>query len=298
MSGLMHERVSTRWLVRDHRAPTGASSLISSHDRNAAVFTFRGANTLLEPEDLHDDAFVVDLVYVANLSNKSAEVFPSIVGKAKQFGARVAVNPGARQLAAYGESFCQCLPLIDILSLNRAEAGILLASLAGKAVKDEVAFDLPSEGVVAKAALKCLHGDGHDMTVATFLRTLTRLGPRYVVLTDGSRGAFVATPDEIVFCPALPCTVVGTAGAGDAFASTFAACIALGQTVQDAVRAATLNAGSVVGYADTQTGLMPRAPLDAAVKAAEENLPLWRLWRAATPRPERAENPAEEEPVT
>ena len=46
---LTAEGISTRWVIRDAGAPTGASVLISSHDRNAAVFTFRGANTLLEP---------------------------------------------------------------------------------------------------------------------------------------------------------------------------------------------------------------------------------------------------------
>ena len=34
-------------------APTGASVLLSSHDRNAGIFTFR-ANTLLEEADLRD----------------------------------------------------------------------------------------------------------------------------------------------------------------------------------------------------------------------------------------------------
>ena len=48
LARLLSEGVSTRWAVRDGRAPTGASVMVSSHDRNAAVFTFRGANTLLE----------------------------------------------------------------------------------------------------------------------------------------------------------------------------------------------------------------------------------------------------------
>src|SRR6516164_11453782 len=55
------------------------SVLIASHDRNAAIFTFRGANTLLEADDLRDEAFAVDVLYVANLSNESADCFPAIV---------------------------------------------------------------------------------------------------------------------------------------------------------------------------------------------------------------------------
>ena len=86
LARLMAEGISTRWAVRDGRAPTGASVMVSSHDRNAAVFTFRGANTLLESADIKDEAFAVDLVHVASLSNKSAERFPEIIGKAKRGG--------------------------------------------------------------------------------------------------------------------------------------------------------------------------------------------------------------------
>jgi ribokinase len=71
LARLAQERVSSRWTLRDGRAPTGASVLIASHDRDAAIFTFRGANTLLEVKDLHDDAFAVDIVYIANLSTWS-----------------------------------------------------------------------------------------------------------------------------------------------------------------------------------------------------------------------------------
>ncbi len=81
------EGIDTRWVVPDARAPTGASVLVSSHERNAAVFTFRGANTLLEPGDLKEAAFAVDLVYVANLSNQSADCYPGIIAQAKAHGA-------------------------------------------------------------------------------------------------------------------------------------------------------------------------------------------------------------------
>ena len=57
LARLAQEGVSTRWALRDGRAPTGASVLVSSHDRNAAIFTFRGANTLLEEADLRAEAF-------------------------------------------------------------------------------------------------------------------------------------------------------------------------------------------------------------------------------------------------
>jgi hypothetical protein len=46
----------TAWVKRDPRSPTGASVFTSSHDRNAAIFR---RNTLLELEDLYEEAFAV-----------------------------------------------------------------------------------------------------------------------------------------------------------------------------------------------------------------------------------------------
>jgi ribokinase len=83
-----------------------------------------------------------------------------------------------------------------------------------------------------------------------------------VVITDGARGAFVASSEEILFAPAIGSKVVGTAGAGDAFAATFTAYLALGHPIREALRTATINSASVVGHIDTQTGLFHRRELD------------------------------------
>ena len=132
LARLSAEGISTRWVIRDAKAPTGASVIISSHDRNAAVFTFRGANTLLEPSDLADDAFAVDLVYVSNLSNQSADCYPHIIEKAKAAGALVAVNAGLRQLSVRGGTFLDSLGRIDILALNRARSRFAGPGLVAK----------------------------------------------------------------------------------------------------------------------------------------------------------------------
>ena len=59
-----------------------------------------------------------------------------------------------------------------------------------------------------------------------------------------------------ISAPFCETKVAGTAGAGDAFNATFTAHIALGRKPEDALRAAAINAASVVGHVDTQTGLL------------------------------------------
>lgn len=277
LAGLMQEGVSTRWVVRDAREPTGASVLVSSHDRNAAVFTFRGANTLLEPGDVREAAFAVDTVYIANLSNKSADCFPLIVERAKAAGALVAANPGVRQLSARAGAFHDTLPRIDILTINRAEAEVLVPTLVAEFGEGGPAFSSSPGEELPRLAARGLAGGGFTMSLAAFFTALARRGAKQVLLTDGLGGAYVCLQGEVLYCPSIKATVAGTAGAGDAFGATFTAYTALGRPLQDTLRAATLNAAAVVGYVDTQTGLLTHAALEQQLMERSSDLPV-RRW--------------------
>jgi ribokinase len=278
LAHLMREGISTRWALRDGRAPTGASVLVSSHDRNAAIFTFRGANTLLEERDLKDDAFGVDVVYVSSLSNESADTFPAIVTRAKSHGALVATNPRVRQLSSRGPAFHEALGKIDILTINRAEADVLVPSLVARFGEGGRTLPLAPGETPPRLAARGLAGGGHEMSLAAFFEALSRIGPRYVVVTDGRNGAFLGTPEAIYYCPAvLETRVMGTAGAGDAFNATFTASIAFGRKPEEALRAAAVNAAAVVRYVDTQTGLLQPEKLATEIAAHAEQLSV-RTW--------------------
>lgn len=258
------EGISHRWASRDAELPTGASVHLSSHDRNSAVFTFRGANTRLVAADLHDDAFEADLVYIANLSNQASECFPAIVKKAKTAGALVAANPGLRQLHAHGDEFHAVLSSIDILTLNRREAEEVLPILDRRNTHDDTALGFPETLTAPPLAESGLRHQGRAMSVRAFLRALIARGVGTAVLTDGRDGSFAASNGRMIYCPAYhDAHVAGTAGAGDAFASTFAAYIAEERTPDAAIRAATINAAGVLGHVDTQTGLMRRGEIEA-----------------------------------
>ena len=279
LARLAEEGVSTRYAVRDGRAPTGASVLVSAHDRNAAVFTFRGANTLLEANDLKKDAFAADLVYVAGLSNDSANCFPLIIEQAKAEGALVATNPGIRQLSARQGQFREVVGKIDILTVNRVEAGALVPWLIGRTGEGGAPLADGASGDLPDLARRGLSGGGFELSLAAFFRNIHELGPRWVVITDGRDGAYVSAPSGILHCPAVPVTATGTAGAGDAFNSTFAAYIAQSASSEDAVRAAAANAASVIMHIDTQTGLLRRTVLEARIAALAPALKV-RHWKS------------------
>jgi len=280
LARMTQERVSTRWALRDARAPTGAAVLVSSHDRNAAVFTFRGANTLLEPEDLRDDAFAVDIVHVSNLSNRSADCFPEIVTRAKAQGALVSANPGVRQLSARSGAFQECLKSIDILTFNRGEADVLVPSLVARFGEGGAVPALEPGEEPPALFVRGLVGGGFEMSLVGFLSALAAMGPKAVVITDGSRGAYLGLGKEIMYCPALPVATVGTAGAGDAFSSTFTAYYAMGRQPADALKAASINAASVVSYVDTQSGLLTSSAVERRLAEAAVSIRRWAGQRA------------------
>ncbi len=274
LSRLAEEGVSTRFALRDGRAPTGASVLVSAHDRNAAIFTFRGANTLLEPKDLKTDAFAVDVVYVSTLSNESADCFPMIIDRAKACGALVATNPGIRQLSARQSAFRETIAKIDILIVNRHEAGALVPWLVAQAGEGGRALEHRPDETLPDLARRGLVAGGFELSLAGFFDGLRTTGPRWVVVTDGRNGAYIGTPTGIIYCPAPTLTVAGTAGAGDAFGATFAASIAETASAEAAALAATANAASVIGHLDTQSGLLRKTDLEKSAATLRHKVKL------------------------
>ena len=177
LARLLAEGVSSRWAMRDGRAPTGASVLVSSHDRNAAIFTFRGANTLLAEADLRKEAFAADLVYVSSLSNESADAFPAIVERAKAQGALVATNPRVRQLSSRGgPSWTRWRRSTFWPSIAR-EADVLVPGLVARFGEGGKALGLKPGEQLPRLAVRGFAGGGHEMSLVGFFAAMRRLGP-------------------------------------------------------------------------------------------------------------------------
>lgn len=98
----------------------------------------------------------------------------------------------------------------------------------------------------------------------TLLRKLTDFGPEIVVITDGPRGAFAFDGKEMWYMPPYPDPKppLERTGAGDSFASTIAAALALGKTLPEALMWGPINSMSVVQYVGAQEGLLTREKLE------------------------------------
>ncbi len=267
--------LSAALVRRTDELDTGITVMISSHDRNATIFTFRGANTLITREDVPEEAFSgARLAHVSGLSNRSADHHGHVVGAARRAGAFVSSNPGIRQLTSRREAFFDALADIDLISINRVEAEALMPGLAAR-MPDRKAQSIP--GDAPDLLRRGLEGSGFDMSLEGFCAAIGGLGPRYVAVTDGKAGAYLWASGALYFCPTLRVEAAGTAGAGDAFAGTLAAELVDKRPPERALLAATANAASVVRFIDTQTGLLDRETLDRFVVDAGEDVAVRRL---------------------
>ncbi len=262
---LDNEGIEAR-LIEAPGTATGKAVMIASHDRNASIFVHRGANETIRVDELPAEAFRgFDLVYVGPLSNESADCFPHILEQAKAAGAIVAANPGIRQLTARTAGFLAALENLDLLNINRVEAEALVPCFAPRAEGPDAAAPTDAPALLRRG----LSFGGFHMGVVRFLRAVQAAGPRWVTITDGKDGSYLATPDAVLWHPVVPAEVQGTAGAGDGFCSTLSAALAEGMAPEAAMREAAVNASSVVEHLDTTSGLLRPDEMRARVARVE-----------------------------
>ncbi len=98
---------------------------------------------------------------------------------------------------------------------------------------------------------------------------LHELGPDVVVITDGAHGSYASFEGKLVTIPNYPdpAPPLDRTGAGDAFASTIVAGIAMEKSVEEALTWAPINSMSVVQSIGAQAGLLS---LEAIEKYLDE----------------------------
>lgn len=117
-------------------------------------------------------------------------------------------------------------------------------------------------------ARKILNDETSD--IPAMLRAIRALGPQTVVITDGVKGSHILENENMYFMPIFPDTKppYERTGAGDAFASTVVAELALGKTLQEALLYAPVNSMSVVQYVGAQEGLLSQEKIAEYLKTA------------------------------
>ena len=208
--------------------PTGVA-LITVDDAGAnTIIVASGANWQVTPTDV---AQAEAAIASADVLLLQLELPLDTVIRAAQIanrhGVRVVLNPApARQLPP------KLLALVDILIPNEPETALL----SGLPVEDD-----------AQAQRAAAH--------------LLDLGVGAVILTLGSRGALLCTPEGSTLVPASPVTPVDTTAAGDAFVGGLAVALGEGHSLAQAMRWGNATGG----LSTTKLGAQPSLPRRAQV---------------------------------
>lgn len=108
------------------------------------------------------------------------------------------------------------------------------------------------------------------------LQKLHRLGPRYVIIKQGSHGSILSSPKGCFLCPAYPlCKVVDPTGAGDSFVGGLMGYLASAKGSVEANLRRAMIYGSVVaafcceGFGLNRTAKLNRAAIEQRVKELE-----------------------------
>jgi len=103
----------------------------------------------------------------------------------------------------------------------------------------------------------------HD-EIGSLLEDMRALGPEVVVITDGREGAYAYDGTRKMHVPMYPDSRAPfeRTGAGDSFASTVAAALSLGKSLEEALLWGPVNSMSVVQEVGAQAGLLTREKLE------------------------------------
>ncbi|MER8906708.1 ribokinase [Mesorhizobium sp. M0854] len=148
-------------------------------------------------------------------------------------------------------STAAAITVLNTAPFHGDAAGFL--SKADYLVANETEFDLYGEA---------LSLNGRDRPAR--MRDYAARTGRTIVVTLGSDGVLAATPDDLLMVPALKITPLDTVGAGDTFCGYFAAGLAAGLPLDQALARAAA-AGSL---ACLKAGAQPAIPLARDVDAA------------------------------
>ena len=112
---------------------------------------------------------------------------------------------------------------------------------------------------------------GKEDEVKQLLPRIYELGPKMVVITDGTNGSWSYDGQVVRFAEIIPETkFVERTGAGDAYSTGFLAALIKGLDVEMAMRWGSANGSSVVEHVGAREGLLNIDKIEERIKSCPE----------------------------
>lgn len=219
---LDREHVDTRHVSYSRQYNTGYSVLLLSPNGERTILTYRGASTHYDKANFDTSRVTnIDWLYATTMSGNFT-VLRQLFLQAKSNGAKIAYNPGKKELANR-EKLLNLLPMVDVLITNREEMA------------------------------QIVHGENSQ----AMIKHAVKLVP-IVSITDGANGAIASDGRQLVVAGIYNHLrrAVDRTGAGDAFGSGFVIKIAEGKSLEEAVHFGSANASEVCQAIGAKTNIL------------------------------------------
>lgn len=223
IAGFNKEGIDVRRIARDPDNPSGVALIFVGDDGENSIAVASGANMSLTPERIiANKDFILSADMVVMQLESPLETVETAAELAFEKSIPVILNPAPAQPLPD-----DLLEKVDILTPNESEAEIL----TGIPVSDIES---------ARSAAIVLH----------------EKGVKKVIITLGSKGAFISALDIQTLVPGFQVNAVDTTAAGDVFNGALSVALTEGQSLDMAVRFA--NAAAALSV--TKPGAQPSAP--------------------------------------
>lgn len=251
----------------DNSLPTAISFILPSLENNYTALCFRGINSALKIDQEELDILKnYDYLYITSLSGQAASILPELAQKAKENNVLVITNPGTHQFLKYFNQTTQALKFVDILIFNAYEAKNFLQTYLHINKINTEPICCKEKNVPTLIDLFFIHNNT-KLTLYNLFNEIFKIGPKIIIVTDGSRGVYVGTPEYILFHEAIkPEKIISTLGAGDAFGSAFIATLAQNKPLEEALVKGIINSTSVIEHIDAKTGQLDSEDLEKRFK--------------------------------
>jgi ribokinase len=219
------ENIDSGYVIVDKDKGTNFSTVINLHgERSILVYHEHRHYTMPKFEPAR-------WVYLSSMGEGSESIFPDICRYVDETHTKLCYQPGTFQLKMGAEATKELLQRTHVFMVNKEEAELYLG------VEPTDDFRSLMDGIMA-------------------------LGPRIALVTDGPKGAYVSDGKEYIYLGIIEEAPRNEAtGAGDSFSSAFAAALATGTSLGEAMLWGQAQASSVIQKVGPQAGLLHRKQL-------------------------------------
>ncbi len=231
LSELDSEGIDTSMFIRHTDDLTAYSVILVHPSSERTILSYKGEGQHFASSQIDFSKLQTKWLFLDSLGGHY-DLFEKLVDHAVKNNIKIACNPGGKELAHGMAKLKPLFKNMDIVLMNKEEAGGLL----------DIGHDALNIGEIAE-------------NLKTYVKGI-------VSVSDGPNGVTVIDTDGKTHTAGIPNTpVVERTGAGDAFGSGFISEFIRSQDIEKAIQLGTDNASSVVMYFGAKRGILKKGEI-------------------------------------